>query len=64
MTADDLGYYRHRVVAERTRAAEAATPDSAAVHHRLAHLYQSLIERLEHSAAAQDLDPPATGVAM
>lgn len=59
MSAADLPYYRQRVLAERTRAAEAATPDIAAVHDKLAHLYQSLTERLERSEAEQDLAPPA-----
>ena len=64
MSSQDSAYYRKRIADEHARAAEAPTPEIAAVHEKLAHLYQSLTERLEQSAADQDLMPTATGVAM
>lgn len=57
MSSEDLPYYRQRVLAERSRAAEAATPAIAAVHDKLAHLYESLTERLERSQSLQDVEP-------
>ena len=57
MSTDDILYYRHRVQTERGRAAEAPTPEIAAVHEKLAHLYESLVERMERSPAEQDLSP-------
>ncbi len=57
MSSEDLSYYRQRVLAERTRAAEAPTVEVAAVHEKLAHLYASLTERIERSDARQDLEP-------
>nr|WP_314442193.1 hypothetical protein [uncultured Sphingomonas sp.] len=60
MFSEDIPYYRQRVLAERVRAAEAATPQVAAVHTKLAHLYESLTERLERSQCEQDLAPLST----
>lgn len=57
MSSEDLSYYRGRSRAERSRAAEAPTPEIAAVHDKLAYLYESLTERLERSQAEQDLAP-------
>lgn len=57
MSSEDIPYYRQRVLAERTRAAEAPTVEIAAVHEKLAYLYESLTERLERSDAEQDLEP-------
>ncbi len=58
MSAEDITYYRRRVVAEQARAAEAPTPEIAAVHAKLANLYGSLTERLERSQAEQDDEAP------
>ena len=63
MSSDDIQYYTQRVLAERARAAEAPTPEIAAVHEKLAHLYESLTERLERSPAEQDLAPVAPDTA-
>ena len=60
MSSDDLAYYSRRIADEHARAAEAPTPEIAAVHKKLAHLYQSLTERLERSPSDQDLSPPAS----
>ena len=60
MTSEDLDYYSRRIADEHARAAEAPTPEIAAVHEKLAHLYQSLTERLERSPSDQDLSPPAS----
>ena len=57
MSAQDSAYYRKRIANEHARAAEASTPEIAAVHEKLAHLYQSLTERLERAGSTQDLDP-------
>ena len=57
MSSEDIDYYRQRVLAERTRAADAPAAEIAAVHDKLAHLYESLTGRLERSEAQQDLTP-------
>ena len=57
MSSEDLLYYRQRAMAERTRASEAPTAEVAAVHEKLAHLYETLTERLERSQTEQDLEP-------
>ena len=57
MSSQDSAYYRKRIADEHARAAEAPTPENAAVHEKLAHLYQSLTERLERSQADQDVEP-------
>lgn len=58
MSSEDIPYYRQRALAERQRAAEAPTAEIAAVHEKLAHLYESLTERLANAAETeQDLDP-------
>ena len=62
MSSQDMAYYRQRIVDEHARAADAPTPEIAAVHQKLAHLYQSLTERLEQSPTGQD-DEPSTDVA-
>ncbi len=60
MSAKDLAYHSRRIADEHARAAEAPTPEIAAVHEKLAHLYQSLTERLERSPSDQDLLPTAS----
>jgi hypothetical protein len=62
MSSQDVSYYRKRIADELARAADAPTPEIAAVHEKLAHLYQSLTERLERSPADQD-DEPSSSVA-
>ena len=57
MSSQDSAYYRKRITDEHARAAEAPTPEIAAVHETLAHLYQSLTARLERSQADQDVEP-------
>lgn len=57
MSSDDTAYYRARAATERTRAIEAPTDEIAAVHHKLADLYEALTARMDQAASAQDLQP-------
>jgi hypothetical protein len=57
MSTQDSVYYRQRIADEEARAAEAPTPEIAAVHEKLAHLYRSLTDRLDRSQADQDVEP-------
>jgi hypothetical protein len=59
MSQEDLQYYRERAITERNRAATAPSPAIAAAHDKLAIMYQNLVERLERSQPAQDLQSPA-----
>lgn len=57
MSSEDSIYYRERASTERAQAAAAPTAEIAAVHQKLADLYESLTERLEQSQAGQDVAP-------
>ena len=57
MSSEDITYYRERVSTERNRAAVAPSEAIADAHLKLAAMYENLLERLEQTAAIQDLEP-------
>jgi hypothetical protein len=59
MSDDDITYYRKRAATERSRATDAPTDELKAVHLKLAIMYENLLDRLDQSGTAQDLEPPA-----
>lgn len=57
MSSEDIKYYRERAATESNRTATAPSPEIADAHAKLATMYQNLVERLERSQPAQDLEP-------
>jgi hypothetical protein len=51
---EDLDYFQKRASVERSRALDAPTQEIAAIHDRLAGLYEDFIAALMNSRAAND----------
>jgi hypothetical protein len=51
---DDLEYYQKRASVERSRALDAPTQEIAAIHNKLAGLYEDFIAALMNSRVAND----------
>lgn len=58
MSDDDIEYYRDRAIVERGRAKSAPSEEIAAVHQRLADLYEKLINEKSAEDRSQTLWPP------
>lgn len=59
MTEHDARYYRDRLSAERTRALEAMTPESSAIHRTLAELYRQRLEEIADGEPSAETGPKA-----
>lgn len=58
MSSGEIEYYRRRSATERSLAANAPSPKIAAVHAKLAIMYEELVARLSRASGLQDLEPP------
>jgi hypothetical protein len=57
MSGEDISYFRRRAIAERSRMALAPNAKIAALHQRLAELYEDLIAASPQGRTGQDLEP-------
>jgi hypothetical protein len=55
MSSEEIQYYAQRASIERSRAQDAPTPEIAAIHEKLADMYESLVGRLAQSFGVQDV---------
>jgi hypothetical protein len=58
MSEDEIEYYRQRAQIERSRAADAVTPQIAEIHLKLAGLYEEFIQdKADHRQLQSDVWP-------
>jgi hypothetical protein len=53
--SDDIQYYQQRALVERSRARTAPTPEIAAIHGKLAELYDDFITSLDPTEATSNV---------